>query len=64
MKLIFKKLDDADIKLKLKLEPFEKNGETYVKIAKFKLNFSISKFQIHLENLFNGKNIKFSMHKK
>ena len=52
----FKKqyLDNADVKLKLKFDPFEKDGEMYVKITKFKLAFTIGKFNIKLDNLFNG----------
>lgn len=53
--------DNADVKLKLKVEPFERDGEMYAKIVKFKLLFTIGKFNINLENLFNGK-INFVSH--
>lgn len=51
--------ENTDVKLKLKMETYEKNGETHVKITKFKLNFVIGKFQVRLENLFNGKCTSF-----
>lgn len=55
IKYSFKFSDDADVKIKLKLEPYEKNGEIYTKIAKIKLLFSVKKFNVKLDNLFNGK---------
>lgn len=51
--------DDADIKMKLKLETFEKNGESYVRVSKSKLLFNVKKFYVNLENLFNGKFLNF-----
>ncbi|CAG9804152.1 unnamed protein product [Chironomus riparius] len=47
-------LDNADVKVKFKMEPFVKDGKTYTKIGKHKSLLSTSKLSLNLENLFNG----------
>lgn len=40
--------------MKFRGKPFEKDGESYLKIQKMKIVFDASRMIVHLDNLFNG----------
>jgi hypothetical protein len=44
------------VKVRFRLESFEKDGEMFTKIAKIKLHFTTTKLFLNLQNLFNGEN--------
>lgn len=52
--LLFKYLDDLKSRNEISCEKYEKNGETYLKIKKYKVRFNPARLHLQFDNLFNG----------
>lgn len=51
---LFKYLDDLKSHNELSCEKYEKNGETYLKIKKYKVKLNPGRLHLQFDNLFDG----------